>query len=206
MTHPSHRAFSLIELMVVIFIIGIIATFAVPAVIHVNRGNRLSQTSQTVGDQLAIARQTAIGHNHVVEVRFYKFVDPETPNSPSSFRAVQVMEVINSRGISPVDRVHLLPNAMIIDASPALSSVLDPAKRPILAGTTPLPRGGTNYQYAAVRFRPDGSTDLLPTQGPWFLTVHDETKGDNLTKAPTDFATIEVDPINGNLKFFRPGL
>ena len=206
MIRSSQRGFSLIELIVVIFIIGIIAAFAVPAVIHVNRGNRLAQTAQIIGDELAIARQTAIGHNHVVEVRFYKFSDPETPGSPNSFRAVQVLEVFNARGISQVDRAQLLPNAMIIDASPALSSLLDPGKRTILAGSTPLPRAGTNYQYAALRFRPDGSTDLLPTQGPWFLTVHDETKGDNLTKAPTDFATVEIDPINGSLKYFRPGL
>ena len=76
----------------------------------------------------------------------------------------------------------------------------------VRSGTDPLPRVGANYRYVALRFHPDGSTDLLPTAGPWFLTLHDEVQGDGLAQPPANFSTIEMDPVNGSLKFFRPGL
>jgi uncharacterized protein (TIGR02596 family) len=206
MSRSAYRAFSLIEMLVVILIIGIIATFAVPIVTSVGRSSRLNRATQTVADQLALARQTAISRNHAVEVRFYQFADPETPGSSSSFRALQTLEVINARAISPLDKVQPLPASTIIDASPTLSSVLDPGKRAMAPGTDPLPRIGTSYLYVALRFHPDGSTDLLPTAGAWFLTVHDEVQGDGLARPPANFVTLEIDPINGSLKFFRPGL
>lgn len=206
MKRSSDSGFSLMEMLVVILIIGIIAAFAVPVVTGVNRSSRLARGAQIVADQLALARQTAITRNRQVEVRFYKFADPEELTSPSRFRGMQILEVINARALSPLDKVQPLPTTVIIDASATLSSLFDPAHKTPVLGADALPRVGTNYQYIALRFRPDGSTDLLPTQGPWFLTIHEEIYGDGLTRPPANFTTMEIDPINGGVKFFRPGL
>jgi uncharacterized protein (TIGR02596 family) len=194
------------EMLVVILIISIIATFAVPVVTGINRSSQLSRGTQILSDQLNLARQTAIARNRQVEVRLYKYADPEQPNSLAAFRGMQTLEVLSPRAVSPLDRLQTLPTAVIIDSSATLSSLLDPNKKQLVSGSDPLPRMGTNYQYVALRFRPDGSTDLLPTQGPWFLTVHEEISGDGLTKPPANFTTLEIDPINGGIKFFRPGL
>ena len=196
--------FSLIEMLVVIAIIGIIAAISVPVAGSISRGTKLTRATQTIVDQLAIARQVAIGRNHTVEVRFYQFADPEIPGSKFAFRALQSVEMVNAHVAAPLDKVQSLPESTIIDAAPGLSSVVDPAKRTLSAGVDSLPRVGTSYKYVALRFRPDGSTDLLPTAGSWFLTLHDETSGDGLTQPPANFSTIEIDPVNGALKFFRP--
>jgi uncharacterized protein (TIGR02596 family) len=206
MNLSSQSAFSLLEMLVVILIISIIATFAVPVVTGVNRSSQLATGTQIVADQLALARQTAISRNRQVEVRFYKFSDPEQPMSGSCFRALQTLEVINARTTSPLDKVQSLPTAVIIDSSATLSSLFDPAKKTPVPGVDPLPRVGPNYQYVSLRFRPDGSTDLLPTQGPWFITIHEEIRGDGLARPPANFTTVEIDPINGGVKFYRPGL
>ena len=204
MSRSTAAAFSLLEMIVVIAIVGIIAAMAIPVAGSVSRATKLTQASQTIGDQLAIARQTAIATNRAVEVRFYQYADPEVPGSKVAFRAIQALEIVNPRLITAVDKLQALPDSMIIDSAPVLSSILDPAKRTVSAGTDSLPRVGTNYKYVAMRFRPDGSSDLLPTAGTWFLTVHDEIQGDGLTQPPPNFATIEIDPVNGALKFFRP--
>ena len=73
------RAFSLVELLVVISVIAIIAGFAVPAVTTMIRGSALAQGSQNIADQIVLARQLALSRNRSVEVRFYKFGDSETP-------------------------------------------------------------------------------------------------------------------------------
>jgi uncharacterized protein (TIGR02596 family) len=196
--------FSLLEMLAVILIIGIIAGLLVPAASGIVRGTRLTQATQTIMDELGLARQTAIAKNRLVEVRLYQYSDPESPASSSRFRAVQTFQVVNSRWFFPLDKVQPLPTATIVDSAPVLSSVLDPATRPPSAGTEPLPVIGINYQYVAVRFHPDGSTDLLPTGGPWFLTLHDEVAGDALKQPPPNFSTIEIDPVNGSLHVFRP--
>lgn len=199
-------AFSLIELMVVMAIIAIVAAFVVPVAGNVSRGVKLSHATQTVGDEFATARQSAIGRNRMIEVRIYQYSDPEIPGSASCFRAVQMFEIINARSFSPLDKVQALPTATIIDSGAALSSLLDPAKVTIAKGVDALPRVGTNYNYVAFRFRPDGSTNLLPTAGTWFLTIHEETYGDGLALPPPNFDTLEVDPVNGSVRLFRPGV
>ena len=79
----ASRAFSLVELLVVVAVIAIVAGFAVPAVTTMLKGSQLTQGSQTVVDQIALARQTALSRNRSIEVRFYKFADSEIPGSRS---------------------------------------------------------------------------------------------------------------------------
>jgi uncharacterized protein (TIGR02596 family) len=191
-------------------IMAIILAFAVPATNTILRGNRMTQATQIIVDRLALARQTAITKNRAVEVRFYQFADPEVPGTAASFRALQALEVVKANVVLPLEKLQPLPTAIIIDSAQSLSSLLDPNdphKRTKVTATISspsLPRVGTNYSYVALRFRPDGSTDLLPT-AEWFLTLHSEVSGDGLTTPPANFVTVDIDPVSGTLKFFRPG-
>ena len=79
-TSRFHRAgFSLIELLVVCAIIGIIVGFTIGPANTMMRGSQLTQGSALLNDQIALARQLALTRNHAMEVRFYKYADPETP-------------------------------------------------------------------------------------------------------------------------------
>ena len=70
---PSRRAFSLLELLLVIAIMGIVAAFVVPAASTIVRGTALNQASQMLTDRLSLGRQSAITKNHPIEVRFLQF-------------------------------------------------------------------------------------------------------------------------------------
>jgi uncharacterized protein (TIGR02596 family) len=128
----NHRrsAFSLVELLIVVAIIGIIAGFGVPAVQGVLRGSALTQASSQLTDNLALARQHAISRNRTVEVRFYRFGDPEVPGetasdpSSGSFRALQYFEV-NETGVSvPIGKYQRFPDTMMMNAGERLSTLL----------------------------------------------------------------------------------
>jgi len=202
----KRSGFTLLELLLVMAILIIVIAIVAPAASTIIRGNRVSQAAQTVVDQMGLARQLALTRNHNVEMRFYRFADPEAPTSASSFRALQIFDMVSAAAAVPAGKMQMLPPRIIADSSANLSSLFDPGKRSVRAGVDPLPRVGTNYQYAVIRFRPDGSTDLLPTAGSWFLTLHDEATGDALSQPPANFVTVEVDPANGVVQLFRPGV
>ena len=74
-----------------------------------------------------------------------------------------------------------------------------------------LPRGivKPNYRYASFRFLQDGSTNLSPSST-WFVTIHnltDTPTGTTMKKAnndPINFFTLQIDPVSGAIKGFRP--
>ncbi len=64
------RAFTLVELLVVMVIIGILATVGLPALRGIGKGNRMSSAMRQVVDDLALARLRAINSRSVVYVVF----------------------------------------------------------------------------------------------------------------------------------------
>ncbi len=211
----SRGGFSLIEMIVVVGIIAVIATFAVPAANTVIRGSQLTQASQVLSDQISLARQQAITKNRSVEVRFYRFADNEQPGEEADkpktgkFRAIQLFEVLETGTPVPMGKIHRLPTTVVINDG-KLTTLIDTngtssqsPKDP--TNTDPeLPRGvQRNYEYVAFRFLPDGSTNLMPTEN-WYATIHaltDQIEGDN---PPANFFTIQVDPVSGTTKSYRP--
>lgn len=204
---PASWAFSLVELLVVMAVIGILTALVVPSVNSMLRGSQLTQGSQMVNDQFGMARQLALSKNRPVEIRFYKLLDPESPGESvgnERFRAIQVFELLESGMSVAVGKVRWLPNSLLIDGGSALSTVLNQAHRPAVKGVDPIARVGIEYEYAYFRFRPDGSTDLAPATRKWFVTLHHVIDGDNLGAAPANFFGLQIDPINGHTRTYRP--
>jgi uncharacterized protein (TIGR02596 family) len=222
------RAFSLVELLVVIAVIGIVATFAVPAVQGMLRGTSLSTASGSLIDQMSLARQHALSKNRIVEVRFYRFADNEIPGEipddpmTGHFRAFQFFEMSEAGVVVPVGKVIRFPDSIIMNPGEVLSNLLMEDPNKLVSAQTGLdvemPRGvGYNYKYVAFRFFPDGTTSLSPTGtagkpssgGRWFITIHaiaDLVRTQNNTVPPPNFVTWMIDPVSGTSKTLRPGL
>ena len=188
MKASRRSAFSLVELLVVVAVIAIVVGFAVPAANNLLRGSQLTQGAQTMGDQLAFARQTALSRNRQIEVRFYRYADLETPGEISTdkltwqFHAFQLFEITENGAALPINKMQRLPKMVIFSTSPTstylYSTLVCPALRgafkdALLDKTTPeiplsFTSGGTTtsvgrkYEYASFRFLQDGSTDLPP--------------------------------------------
>jgi uncharacterized protein (TIGR02596 family) len=213
MRTPSskNRAFSLLEMIVVILIIGIVAAFVTPAVSTIMRGSQLTQATQILTDQITLARQLALTKNCQVEVRFIKYVDPGVPSDGSgAFRAIQCFEILEKGAAIPMDKPQLLPQAIVMSSGSLSTLLSDTAMQTKKASNQDpeLPRGiDRNYQYVPFRFLPDGSTNLPIASGTiWFVTLHNMNDTPQGTNPPSNFFTLQIDPVSGTTKFYRPSV
>ncbi len=213
MSSLTKKGFTLIEMLVVMAIIAIVTAMVVPAATSMMMASRLTGATDQVVGLISRARQTAIAKNHTVEVRFYQFGDPELPGesvtNPSSgrYRAMQVFEYRENGAASAVTKVERLPDGIIIDSNPILSTLFDPAQKKKFTTTldpiVDLPRGvGTNYNCMAFQFTPGGTTKLAMKN--WYVTLHKSTDGDGLATAPSNYAAVQIEFATGTVKAYRP--
>jgi uncharacterized protein (TIGR02596 family) len=200
------RAFSLIELLVVISVIIIMASFTAPSIASVLRGNEMNRAEQLLVQQLASARQTAIARNRRVEVRFYSLINPDAPGASKAFCAMQTFLIDENNRATALGRVSKLPVTVLMNEAAANSSLLSVADKQWDATTDPqisLPGVGTAYTTKTFQFRPDGSTSLS-SANKWYVTMHSAREGATAATPPPNFATIQVDPVSGAVRSYRP--
>jgi uncharacterized protein (TIGR02596 family) len=209
----ARNGFTLIELLMVLSIMAALWVLVVPAFSSMVMASRVNDAAVRVTGVIALARQTAIAHNHSVEVRFYQCGDPESPGESTTspdqgkFRALQVFEYNENGMVVPVSKVEWLPGGVIFDSNIHLSTLFDSSQtknfRKPLDPVVNLPRGvGEGYNCRAFLFTPSGSTRL--GFGNWFITLHNATSGDNLETPPPNYATIQVEAVSGAVTTHRP--
>jgi uncharacterized protein (TIGR02596 family) len=213
-SRSSSRAFTLIELLVVVGLIAVIFMLIVPSVSSMMLGSRVTHSANQIVGALDIARQTAIARNHTIEVRFYKYANPDAPGESVSnpatwkYRAYQFIEYLDNGAALQFSKMEQLPAGVSFDSG-TISTLLSTTARQktfTKEPKIPLPRIDTNYDCAAFRFLPSGNTDLPLPAANWYVTIHREQDGDGLTQPPANYITVQVDSISGSVKLYRPGI
>lgn len=198
------RAFSLMELLVVMAIAITLISLTVPALTSTLQSISLTQGSRNFIDQLSQARQMATTRNRTVEIRFYSY---KGADGKKSFRAMQSFEMLDNGKAIPLGAPLPLGNGVILDSSAQLSPLLGLPREKQWTTDDPkidLPGIGSDYDTRKLRLRPDGTTDLDNSQPQWFATLHHENKGDGLTALPQNFCLLQIDPWTGRCQAYRP--
>jgi uncharacterized protein (TIGR02596 family) len=202
--HPQARGFTLIEILVVLTVLAVLITAATPAVTGMMKSSRLTTAGDLVLNHLVEAQLTAITESTDVEVRLYEIPDIGSADQTPLMRGLQLYALrpdpadANDSTFQAATPLLRLEHGLVISMDRRLSSVLglklkEDASPGILHGR----------QYVAFRFHSDGSTDLVPSE-PWFLTLLDQDSANGKKQPPANYFTIQIDPINGKLRTFRP--
>lgn len=228
LSRAAQHAFSLIELLVVVGVIALLLTVSGPTMSAAFKGTKLNQGAEAVRNFLILAHQTAIKNNLPVEVRFYKYDDPETPetteyilgyrmylvklklseNDPTQ----QALQYVDPARLGMTDEVKSnlsltkLPPSVIISADDKQSTLMGADVSKGTEGMNNIEAGNESTQasYFAFQFRADGSVNL-PTNKKWFLTLmgRDEyIKGQE--KTPSNFVCLQLNAYNGELRWLQP--
>jgi len=197
------KAFSLVELLVVMAIMGLMAALVLPALTQTLRASKLTTAGQTMMDELNLARQTAQSRNTPVEVRYYKLPDysDSATATPAVYRAMQSFILLDG-STNALDRPKFLPSPVILSPNASESAFLSSTNHTEQPSQTnaPVAGFGQNYRYRSIRFAPNGSVDLQNPENFFTLVLQNDkplTEGAN-------FFTVQLNPISGSVRSFRP--
>lgn len=200
----SVQGFSLIELLVVIAIMSVITLASMPTFQKISRAATLNSASQILADHFSLARQTALAKNCIIEVRIYQF--RSASQTDSVYRALQIFQHRDREDdYQPLTKVIYFPNETKLVDDSRNTSLLSIAGQPFSPTTTDpkIPGYGMNYKYLSFQFRPDGQTNLDPSEN-WFVTVAMENSPALNGGLPANFATVQIDPVSGSVRLYRP--
>jgi uncharacterized protein (TIGR02596 family) len=204
--------FTLVEMLVVVAVMALILSAVAPMVFDTLVATKLTSAGDSVNSQLSLARQIASSRNMDVEVRFYRYNDPDQPSTEPEFRAVVVVDppdVLVAPGAQAVStglalaETYYLPSGIVIADKGALS--------PMLRSGSSLPdaerfvRKAGNAVYIPVVFYANGSTSLTVPANQAYLTLAEAKKVEEGSAVPKNFYTLQLDPVTGRSKVFRPG-
>lgn len=185
------RAFSLLELLVVVAIMAILSTLAVSAFGSISRSMALTRGGDLLAGEIERARQMAISKNTSAEVRFLRL-----DGDPSAWGAVQIWLVDPITGVSAsAGGRSKLPDAVVISSNTTWSSVLGSASR--LVGTMP---DGTDF--TGFRVRANGATDLPDVAQPTVTLIPLNKK--DATALSVNFMTLQIDALTGRIQRHQP--
>ena len=192
------KAFTLLELLVVITIIAILIALIGPAVGGIGRANNLSSGTQNFIAQINRARQEALTRNRSVEFQLLS-ASRET-GEPAAYRAMRYI-ICDETGLSSgsnafTNKTMWFPQAVVITTNSSrsdLSPKLAQTNNVALPGTTSATNNGVFFT-----IRPNGmiTTAIAANTLQWTLTA---AYGDT-----NNFSTIQIDTRTGITRLFRP--
>jgi uncharacterized protein (TIGR02596 family) len=191
----KYRAFSLVEILVVVGILVVLLAFSLPAFMGQSKAANLRLAGDQLKAGLLLARQQALALNSAFEVRFY------AESGTSGFTAYQILRVEGDGSSSPASKVEQFPANVVIPDEAELSPLLTESS---LTGTQS--GGGPSvegWNYAAIQFRSSGElVDVDKDKA--FLTLVDSQQEREAGKPPVNFVLVTVQPMTGMVMLTQP--
>lgn len=200
------RGMTLIEMMVVLVIVAGLLALMVGPLAGVMEANRLTESGQSLAFRISMARQMALTDNHPVEMRFYIHDDD---NGAHGVHATQLFALDDEtdNGTRPLEGAVALATGIYIPEtalSPLFGGGGNGAAPPAIPADVE-PFKSMEAQYRKVVFYPNGATSITqPLRQAYVTLCSTRADASDPETPPLNYFTIQIDPINGTSKTYRP--
>jgi uncharacterized protein (TIGR02596 family) len=216
---PRRQAFTLVEILIVLAIVAMLLFYTVPGLKDVLRGSKLVTAADQIAADIGIARQTAIKEGVPVEVRFYKFRNPEAKGEErfAAYQCYRMRQDMNSpsdytkeRIALPVfEKLRFIPQGVVLAEVPEWSPLITDQKmktdRERVFGLVSGERD-TEAQYLSFTINPEGETNLDRSgANQWYISLVTEKDYHNAPAIkPDNYIVLQVDPYTANVRRYQP--
>jgi|GEM_PF-3311190 len=211
----KQRAFSLVELLLVMAVLTVLIGMIGPTVVGIQQGLDLSNATDQVAAMFRKARLLAKTQNDIHEIRFLDLPstglpveDEESQQLGQSFRAVGIWRLVpgdpSNTGVL-VGELYRFPDTIVAKAVKRFSTILTEGREGQLAYLPAADARGVSFR--AIAFKPNGGTAFVEPDQELFITLWDEvslvSKGaaEGLRR---NFVTIQLNPVSGGIQIYRP--
>lgn len=196
-------AFTLIELLLVIAIIGLLLAVATPFLVGSISSSRLTMAGTNLAHRMSLAQQEAASRNQPVELRFFRY-DYQGIKQVRAYQLfVQEKGGSNEPQWVSLGNPEYLGDGEIVIVDGALSPLFTGSFQSVPVGLEPF-SSKAGADYFAIRFAPDGSTQLTQSLARSYLTLVQENDLPVSTQPPPNYYTIQLDPVTGRSRSYRP--
>jgi uncharacterized protein (TIGR02596 family) len=203
----ARHAFTLIEMITVITIVAALMVIATPYLVGTIQANRLTSAGESLMFRIARLQQIVATTGKSAELRFYKFEH----EGVMGYHAYQLYAHSEATGeLTALENPVYLKGDNIGFVEGTLSPLLDPAAHGTTTGAWPRPAEDEPFksmaaEYVRVAFYPDGSTSLtVPLRTSYLTLAGDNDITEGASAAPSNYYTIQLDPVTGRAKSYRP--
>lgn len=230
----SLRAFTLVELIVVVGIMALIIAAVAPGLTEVIRAARLTSAGDQVLGRISLAQQQALSLNSPVELRFYSYEEALSGTGTPAIRGMQLIELLNDAATANIgeetaeevltqrrlNEPVFLETGVEISTDATLSPLMTNLVEDSADQAVQFPR--ENARYSALIFYPDGGFRLRGTAGAnsgtaaetnatvpnlaqsFFTIAESRDLQSSPGEAPPNYYCIQLDPYTGKARTYRP--
>jgi uncharacterized protein (TIGR02596 family) len=227
------RAFSLVELLVVLAIAAMMMTVGAVGVPKTIQAMKLTNLGDQLQALINVAQQNAAAEGVTYEMRIYKYALAEDMTTDGMYRGVFVLKYLQAGMPDPSvsgmgqplkqplaliteDKLEL-PNGLVFASNAEISSLLSLNANgqntlmniPMMVLNAqgdfePWKKNFESEEYISILFKPDGTN--LPVNGNWFLTIVNQRDEEQSIPASDlrNFYCIQIEPRTGSVMTFRP--
>lgn len=199
------RAFSMIELLMVITIIMMLAAIAVPAFNAIKGAGRLTKAANDIAGTLDLARAYAMAQNTYVWVGFQQDGDTLVVAVVAS----KTGAANPSADISMLGKIARFENIRVVVAPPSVTQTREAAAQLADASDTTL--GFTLDSPAALSFRPQvvqwnsrGEARISSSHLSKVIEIGLQSSVDEVVRHAANYAVVQVGGLSGAVSIYRP--